>query len=275
MFGFSVLKKIWAALIAAVTLLAVAAEKGAPPPEGAELTGSDTFVLTDALLRGQGITTDGTYYYYSGNFFLSKSTLDNRQTAAVNRFAIPPRLLAKGCNHIGGISWYDGKIYAAIEDGSDYLHPFIAVYDAETLRFTGQAYELPQSLHIDGVPWCAVDGPRGCLYTAEWSNAKALNVFRLEDMSFVKTVPLSMTLDRIQGGNMYGGTLYLSADLGDAKPVYAVDPATGECRLLFSRNVGAATETESMTVWPMPDGSLFHVQDIGPDRYYVTVRHYR
>jgi len=41
------------------------------------------------------------------------------------------------------------------------------------------------------------------------------------------------------------------------------------------RNVGKATEAESMTVWPMPDGSLFHVQDIGPDRYYVTIRHYR
>ena len=149
MFGFSLLKKIWAGLFAVVTLLAVAAER-APAPQGAELTGSDTFVLTDALLRGQGVTTDGEAFYYSGNFFLSKSTLDNRQTLAVNRFAIPPLLLAKGCNHIGGISWYDGKIYAAIEDGSDYLHPFIAVYDGETLDFTGEYYELPQNLHVEG-----------------------------------------------------------------------------------------------------------------------------
>lgn len=270
-----IFRKLWAGLLALVTLLAVAAEKGTPPPQGAELTGSDTFVLTDALLRGQGITTDGEAYYYSGNFFLSKSSIDNRQTLAVNRFAIPLPLLAKGCNHIGGISWYDGKIYAAIEDGSDYLHPFIAVYDGETLDFTGEYYELPQYLHVEGVPWCAVDGPRGYLYTAEWNNATVLNVFRLEDMSLVKTVELSMTLNRIQGGNMYDGTLYLSADLGDEKPVYAVDPATGVCEKLFVRNVGKATEAESMTVWPLPDGSLFHVQDIGPDRYYVTIRHYR
>ena len=270
-----IFRKLWAGVLALVTLLAATAETGTPAPEGAALIHSDTFVLTDALLRGQGMTTDGAYFYYSGNFFLSKSTLDNSQTVAVNRFAIPPLLLAKGCNHIGGISWYDGKIYAPIEDGSDYLHPFIAVFDGETLDFTGEYYELPQELHIDGVPWCAVDGPNGYLYTAEWSNAKALNVFSLEDMSFVKTVPLSMTLDRIQGGNMYDGTLYLSADLGDAKPVYAVDPATGACRLLFNRNIGKATEAESMTVWPLPDGSLFHVQDVGPDRYYVTIRHYR
>jgi hypothetical protein len=60
-----------------------------------------------------------------------------------------------------------GKVYAPIKDGTKrpdgtrYLHPFIALFDAQTLRFTGEAHELPQALHTEGVPWIAVDARRG------------------------------------------------------------------------------------------------------------------
>lgn len=276
MFGFasSVFKKIWGIITAILLLVIANAENPQGVPEGAELVGSHTYMLEQALTRGQGITTDGTYFYFSGNYFLNKTEIKTHKTVVTNMMAIPPVLMLYGCNHIGGISYYDGKIYAPIEDGSAYQHPFIAIYDAATLKFTGKYYALPLELHDAGVPWCAVDAPRGYLYTAEWSNAKVLNVFRLSDMSLVKTVPLSMPLDRIQGGAVYDGMLYLSNDVG-TKAVFKLNPETGEASELFKCNVSSKIEAESMTVLSTPEGPLFCVMDIGPMRINMVLREYR
>ena len=155
------LKKWWSLLTAVLLLVAAAADNPQGKPEGARLTGSRSYLLFEALTRGQGVATDGQFFYFSGNYFLNKTDIETNKTVAENPLAIPPALLLKGGNHIGGIAYYDGTIYAPIEDGPDYLHPYIALFDAETLRYTGVCYELPRELHIEGVPWCAVDAERG------------------------------------------------------------------------------------------------------------------
>ncbi|MGN0568346.1 MAG: hypothetical protein ACI4JR_07140 [Acutalibacteraceae bacterium] len=265
----------WAVLGLFVLIITDVADRPPAEPEGVVLVDSQNLVLEKALTRAQGVTTDGEYFYFSGNFFLTKMTADMTQTVEQNLFAIPPQLLKLGCNHIGGISYFDGKIYAAVEDGDEYLHPHIVIYDAETLQFTGEYYELPQSLHKDGVPWCAVDAERGVLYTAEWNKAEVLNVFSLDGMKLLKTIPLSQKLDRIQGAEVYDGILYLSSDLKtDEKPVFAANPETGEVTTAFIRNVGEGVEAEGMTVMPMEDGSLFHVMDIGNLRLNMSFKHY-
>lgn len=268
-----VFKKIWALITAILLTVTISAENPQGVPDGAVLADSYTFMLDQALTRGQGVTTDGEYFYFSGNFFLNKTDIATKETVVKNIMAIPPALLLQGCNHIGGISYYDGKIYAPIEDGSAYQHPYIAIFDAATLKFTGKYYAMPLELHDAGIPWCIVDGPRGYLYTMEWSNATVLNVFDLKDMSLVKTVPLSMPLDRIQGGDIYDGNLYLSMDVG-TKSVYKLNPVTGQASLLFSRNVSAECEAESMTVLATPEGPLFCVMDIGPMRINLVLRQY-
>ena len=95
-----------------------------------------------ALIRGQGVTTDGEYLYFSGNFFLNKTNIQTHETVANNLLAIPPALLLKGCNHIGGIGYYDGKIYAPIEDGSAYQHPYIAIFFSFTFNRAGIRADL-------------------------------------------------------------------------------------------------------------------------------------
>jgi outer membrane protein assembly factor BamB len=270
----SAFKKFWSMLTVVLLMVTVAAEYPQGTPQGAVLVASHTYMLDQALTRGQGVTTDGQYFYFSGNLFLNKTDMQTNKTLVKNILAIPPQLLVLGDNHIGGISYYDGKIYAPIEDGSAYQHPFIAIFDANTLKFTGKYYAMPLELHDAGIPWCIVDGPRGYLYTMEWSNATVLNVFNLSDMSFVKTVPLSMPLDRIQGGGIYDGNLYLSMDVG-TKMVYKLNPVTGEAGLLFSRNVSSKIESESMTVLPTANGPLFCVMDVGPDRINMVLREYK
>ena len=265
-------------LISAIMLLVVRAdEKNMPSPDGADVVGKNTYVLYDYYMSNQGVTNDGEFYYFSGKKNLAKADMRSGEIIRINTSPIPAALKALGCDHIGGLSVCNGVIYAALEDGPDYLHPFIVLYDADTLAFTGKYYALPQSLHLEGVPWCAVDAERNALYTAEWSNAAVLNVFCLDDMQLVKTVPLSEPIDRMQGGELFDGALYLSCDEeNDQKRVFRVDVETGEVQTAFSRNVGRACEAEDMTVYADNDGQpVFCVLDRGARRKSTNLTLYK
>jgi len=243
------------------------------PENLTEPVSSQNFGLFEAIPRYQGLTTDGEAWYYSWNLGLIKTGMDHK-IEALNFIAIPLKYLLQGNNHIGGISYWDGKVYCPLEDSAEYLRPYILVYDAETLRFTGEVYELPQELHVDGVSFVAVDGLRGVAYTAEWSNAAVLNIFRLEDFTLKETVTLSAPLDRIQDAEVYDGVLYCASDNGAEKSILAVDPVTGEVTHLFDRNLGRDIEAEGFTVLPMADGSFFHCTAIGSIPVNVVFSHY-
>lgn len=238
-------------LIAVIMLMVVGAdEKNLPLPDGAEIIGKNTYVLFDYQLTSQGVTNDGEYFYFSGNKHLGKADMESGEISLINTNAIPEELQEKGCNHIGGLSYYNGYVYAAVEDGPDYLNSFIVLYDADTLEYSGKYYALPHELHIEGVPWCAVDVERNYLYTAEWSNATVLNVFSLDDLSFVKTVSLSEHIDRIQGAEMFDGKLYMSCDEeNDMKRILTLDVETGKVDVCFARNIGKGFEAEGITVY--------------------------
>ena len=270
-------------LISAIILLIVRIdERDLPKPDGAEIIGRQRYVLEDYYASNQGVTNDGEYYYFSGTKSrgradLGKADMKTGEIFLINTSPIPKEMADLGCNHIGGLSYHDGIIYAAIEDGPDYLHPFIALYDAETLQYTGKCRELPQQLHTEGVPWCAVDEENNVLYTAEWSNSVVLNVFALDDLSLIGTIPLSEPIDRMQGGEMFDGRLYLSCDEeNDLKRIFSVDVRTGEVRVEFTRNIGKVFEAEGMTIYPDENGQpVFCVLDRGERRKSVNLTKYR
>lgn len=265
-------------LISAIMLAVVGAdEKNIPSPDGAEIIAKNTYVLYDYHMSSQGVTNDGEHFYFSGNKNLGKADMETGEISLINTNPIPEELKDKGCNHIGGLSYYNGYIYAAVEDGPDYLNSFIVLYDAQTLEFTGTYYELPHELHIEGVPWCAVDVERNYLYTAEWSNATVLNVFSLDDMSLVKTVPLSEPIDRIQGAEIFGGKLYMSCDeLNDMKRVFTLDVETGEVEVCFTRNIGEVFEAEDLTVYADENGEpVICVLDRGERRKSTNLTFYK
>jgi hypothetical protein len=265
-------------LISAIMLMVVGAdEKDLPSPDGAEIIAKNTYVLTDYQMSSQGVTNDGRYFYFSGNEKLSKADMKNGEIFLINANPIPKELKDKGCNHIGGLSYYNGYIYAAVEDGPDYLNSFIVLYDAETLKFTGTYYELPHELHIEGVPWCAVDIERNYLYTAEWTNATVLNVFSLDDMSLVKTIPLSEPIDRIQGAEIFDGKLYMSCDeLNDMKRIFTLDVETGTVEVCFTRNIGEGFEAEGLTVFADENGEpVICVLDRGERRKSSNLTFYK
>lgn len=274
---YVIFKRIVCCISAIMLLIVGADEKDLPTPDSAEIIAKNTYVLYDYHMSSQGVTNDGEYFYFSGNKNLGKADMETGKIFRITTNAIPKVLKDKGCNHIGGLSYYNGYVYAAIEDGPDYLNSFIALYDAETLKFTGTYYELPHELHIEGVPWCAVDVERNYLYTAEWSNATVLNVFSLDDMSLVKTVPLSEPIDRIQGAEMFGGKLYMSCDEeNDKKRIFSLDVETGLVEEVFARNIGTAFEAEGMTVFADENGKpVFCVLDRGERRQSSNLTFYQ
>ena len=273
---YVIFKKI-VSLITAIMLMVVAAdEKNLPLPDGAEIIGKNSYVLFDYNLTSQGVTNDGEYFYFSGNEHIGKADMESGEIFLINYDAIPEELKAFGCNHIGGLSYYNGYVYAAIEDGPYYLNSFIALYDAETLEFSGKYYSLPHELHVEGVPWCAVDAERNFIYTAEWSNAKVLNVFSLDDLSLAKTIPLSQPIDRIQGAEMFDGKLYMSCDeVNDMKRIFTLDVESGKVEECFSRNVGKGMEAEGITVFADENGEpVICVLDRGERRISTNLTFY-
>lgn len=265
-------------LISLIMLLVVGAdEKDMPLPDSAEIIRKETYVLYDHHMSSQGVTNDGEFFYFSGTKNLGKARIDSGEIFLINTSPIPQELKDKGCNHIGGLSYYNGYIYAAIEDGPDYLNSFIALYDAETLEYSGIYYELPHELHIEGVPWCAIDVERNCLYTAEWSNATVLNVFNLNDMSLRETIGLSQTIDRIQGAEMFDGKLYMSCDEeNDKKRIFSIDVATGVVEEVFARNIGKGFEAEGMTIYKDEQNEpVFCVLDRGERRQSTNLTFYK
>jgi hypothetical protein len=279
-----------AALLAAVVVVLLAATDAAGAdatcPPGWRLVGTDTFRLPDGLLRSQGVTTDGHGWVFSWQGGLER-TLDDYTPVAVG--TIPPQLAVApslgsdgtnqvGDNHIGDVDYYNGLIYAPVEDGGtsvgpiqlndpEYQRPHIALYDARTLAYTGVSYPLDVRIHEAGVPWVAVDARRREVYTAEWDMPHdRLNVFDLQ-MRFKRFLPLvypaslgpGFRLSRIQGAKVWGHTMYATRDDAD-KTVFSIDLRTGDVTKLFSLKPSTPdAELEGLAVRPTADGALLHV----------------
>lgn len=274
------------AVVSSIILLIVGSdESNLPQPDGATIVSKTTYTLLDKDAMTQGITNDGTHYFFSSKKKLSKGDIKTGKITKMNTDAIPQVLKDKGCNHIGGLSYNpkNNLVYAAIEDGPDYNNSFIALYDPETLEYKGTYYELPHELHIYGVPWCAVDVENNSLYTAEWESTGILNVFDLDTMELKNKLSLSENIAYVQGAEYYNGKLYLSCDergyedesLNNAKRIMTIDVKTGVVGVAFSRNIGSVFEAEGMTITVDEEGPLFHVIDIGERRKSVNLTTYR
>lgn len=281
-----IIDKIKYLLTLPLLIITLITTPAASSTESAELISTNTFVFDQALLMGQGITTDGEYYYTSGSLAavnitaLAKFTVNGMKLVESRYNPLPSVCSKRGNNHIGGISYYDGKIYAPVEGGEE-VYACIVVYDADTLEPTGEIYDLPNEIYPDGVPWCAVDPATGYLYASMWDDAKVIHVYDVNDsMKHVKDITLTGLgiIDRIQGGEFLDGTLYLSHDVknkGTIKNIMKVDVETGEVSLVAERDVGSDNvEAEGMTFTKDENGiPTLHVLDYNKS-IGVFVHHY-
>ena len=225
----------------------------------AALVEQNVFVMEQALAMGQGITSDGTYFYTAGAAtglhvtYMGKIEIGTMTMTQKHMNPLPDVCKARGNNHIGGISYYGGKIYAAVE-GGDICRACIVVFDPQTLKPVGDVYDLPNDAFDDGIPWLAVDPDTGYLYASRWSHAETVYVFDVNDgMRPVREIrPGGIgELDRIQGGEFCNGKLYLSQDSrdnGSCKRLLKLDTETGEVTVAAERDVnGGKIEAEDLT----------------------------
>ncbi|MFF9569741.1 hypothetical protein [Streptomyces sp. NPDC014685] len=283
--------------VAATTAIAIALTVGSAgsPAMAADWTRTgDYYRWTgfNALERGQGVATDGTYFYYAGPGGMVKATAANDSEVASSLFPIPPLLSGTyGGDHIGDLEYHDGYVIAPIEDGrGGYRHPLLALYDADDLSYTGRYVQLPLDRMPGGVPWVAVDAAAGLVYTAPWTQDAAqgtnkLVAYSLNDLltlpagatlPVVRTVTLSQPLSRIQGAAMWRGTLYASVD-DSAKSVYTVDPVSGQVSHAFRQDVEPGDEVQGIAAWDYgPSGGQLHIVNVGSGwkSIFLYLQHY-
>ncbi len=247
-----------------------------------ELVDTRYYFGTDMLASAQGITNDGRFFYCTGTVkaagFSGLSAIDIETGTIVMRQEryMPRELSAIGCDHYGGCTYFDAKIYVAVED-KNRANPCIAVFSAEDLTFTGQFVILPDEIQPDGnLPWCAADKENRLLYTGYFYHCDHINVFDIDTLEFIKHIPISRVVEHTQGAEMHGGLIYISChDTWAKKHIFSIDPATGKVTPVMERAEGRIiTESEGMTIVETEEGlHLYQLDVLYP--FGLAVRKYR
>ena len=251
-------------LCLSLSLVAAIDNGGANTLENAEYIGSTYFSGDNWRCSSQGITNDGEYYYTTGAVVVSgfnglqKINIETGEVVLQNTDAMPDKLKKQNFNHLGGCTYFEGKLYVAVEDMFR-KHPCIAVFSAETLTFTGEYKILDENIQPNGnLPWCAVDAENRILYTGVSRDGEFVNELNIDTLELIEQKPIEHSLHRIQGAEFYNGLLYISCnDETKVKHVYTVDPNTGIIETVLERKAGTNNvEAEGITVREADDGSL-------------------
>lgn len=226
----------------------------------------------DALMHGQGVTTDGEYFYFSSLMGLIKTELDGETRVAQNTIALPLELIKKGCDHIGGISYMNGYVYATTEDSKVFENLYLIKYDAQTLKAV-EYRAMPIEKHEGGAPWCIADKERNVIYSARCDSFEELNVYDADTLEYLYSTPVTGKPDNIQGGEIYDDVLYCaSSRLNGA--VYAINLKTGEGKLIMERAFNDDAEGEGLTIITDNSGVYFVMLDVASLRLGVNLRWY-
>ena len=256
---------LWSTALVATSLPALAVEPWV-------MVERSFFVGADPA-RGQGVTSDGTNWYFSGTHSL-EITDANFNTVSINSDAIaaslkiPSEFSDAGLNHIGDIDYANGLLYISLDSSNrdpvtnlKYNNPVFAIYDAKTLEYTGQAYVLsPPGGTVDIASWVAVDAKAGLAYGMAYDNATQIAVYNLSDFSFKEYIPLSQIVDQAQGGKILNGWMYFSSDDAD-KTLSRANLKTGEVEILGNIKLDAEQEIEGLSFKWTKDGWSLNVLD--------------
>lgn len=227
-----------------------------------------------AYFRSQGITTDGETFYFSSKTTLIRTETDAKTLVNANYFAIPDELKELGIAHIGGLSYYNGKIYAGLEDSKVWDYPIVGVFDAETLELV-EYYIMDAEKITRGLPWVCVDSATGYLYCTDHSKTptKLLVYDTADGMKPVKEVALSDSPYAIQGAEVLDGVIFAATN-DDTQAVYMIDPENGEVCKAFDRNLTSGSEGEGMTFLKKDGETVLVAMDMGPIFVNAFVREY-
>ncbi len=227
-----------------------------------------------AYFHSQGMTSDGETLYFSSKTTLIRTEDDAKELINANYFAIPDELKDLGIKHIGGLSFYNGKIYAGLEDSKVWDYPIVGIFDAETLELENY-YILDAEKITRGLPWVCVDPETGYLWCTDHSkNPTMLLAYDTADeMKFVKEVQLESSPYAIQGAEIKDGIIYAATN-DDTQAIYKINPENGAVEKFLDRNLTSGSEGEGMTFMTKDGKTVLIAMDMGPLFINAFVREY-
>lgn len=238
-------------------------------------TAKTNIVGVGAYFRSQGITTDGDTLFFSSKTTLIQTEADAKTVINANYSAIPDELAEKyGIKHIGGLSYYNGFIYAGLEDSKVWDYPIVGVYDAGTLELVDY-YILDCETITRGLPWVCVNPENGLLYCTDHSKqpTKLLVYDTADGMKPAGEIPLSQTVAAIQGAEFYGGIIYAASN-DETQAIYTINPSDGSVEKLTDRCLTQFSEGEGMTIMIKGGKPVIIAMDMGPLFINAFVREY-
>ena len=238
-------------------------------------TAKTNIVGVGAYFRSQGITTDGDTLFFSSKTTLIQTEADAKTVINANYTAIPDELAEKyGIKHIGGLSYYNGFIYAGLEDSKVWDYPIVGVYDAGTLELVDY-YILDCETVTRGLPWVCVNPENGLLYCTDHSKqpTKLLVYDTADGMKPAGEIPLSQTVAAIQGAEFYGGIIYAASN-DETQAIYTINPSDGSVEKLTDRCLTQFSEGEGMTIMIKGGKPVIIAMDMGPLFINAFVREY-
>ena len=171
----------------------------------------------------QGLARSGDGWIFTTNATIYRTDGAFAETDA-HHDAIPPELAALGYDHLGDGDVVDGVIWIPVErPAKDEARQMTARYDEETLEVIDWV-EVAQHHNA----FVTVDDD-GVVYSSDEFGDDTIVRYRVVDgeVEQLEPLPLSRFVDRIQGGDVAGGALWLSTD-DERNGVYRVDLDTGE-----------------------------------------------
>ena len=207
----------WYAMILPVTFFFVGCGAAPVSVENPTTDGPPAYELLRVLeVEGrQGIATDGERYFVSSSTALYVYSKEGELLSSNEEPFVD---LEKAANHIGDISVHDGELFAGIEwfvdgRGRDIQ---IAVYDAETLRYKKSVHWEPESGQVE-VSALAADSDNGLVWMTDWVNGRYIYRYDLATDTYAGKLHLRAVPQWQQGIAYHNGSLYITADDGDAE----------------------------------------------------------
>jgi hypothetical protein len=277
---FTMLRKsvlpVFAALFMLNTLVS-----SPPSVEGDRLIPCSEFeyLYSDGAAFCQGITTDGSVFYGTGCIkFLNYNAIvkidaGSGEIIACNDMCLPADVISQGYSHLGDCAYYKGKIYCACE-AFLFKNPAIMIFDAESLEFLEYHILPPEGQGNGHFPWLCIKDDT--VYYTQARDVDEIRMLNLNDFSYKGSISIDRVITKITGGDILGGSLYLSSNDGkEEKTTYRVNLSTGETQEAFVRYMGNGTsEAEGLSISRSGSDVFFHYVDV-PFASKTIIRTYR
>ena len=171
----------------------------------------------------QGYAYDGTNHYTFDNQTIYKwrddenwTLLDSNKTALAG---------LTGINHLGDGDYFQGKIYIVAETWSsctNFAFQSILVFDAGTLHRLEAHNVGAQGHEVSGLAVSPHEGIDGIIYVTSYCDGSKLFKYDLVTFDYLGTLPLTQTLNGLQGVAWHDGRFYVPED-GGALYSFGVD----------------------------------------------------